>query len=346
MAIRKDYRKNGMYLAYIKYQGRQYSKACATKAEAKAWEVMKRQELANLIEDPVHLMYVAGGKAYLQDCEVRMQTGTYEEKVRHIEEFWRFVGKDIRMGTVSVLLAKKFVQDVQQQRGNKAANRRLRTLKACWNWHKEYLPHNPWRAVPIFPEKAPIKHVPAAEDMKAVLSHANGWERAILGFLLHTGARIGEAIGLLWEDVNFERGTVILWTRKRKHGSRQPRCLPLTSGLRAILETIQAGMAADTPHVFINPQTGEPYRTRQPSVRYMLKRLCGKAGVKAFGFHGIRHYTAQRLMDSRLASIVDIQLMLGHQRATTTDSYLRTLSSNISHLAEIIETAVLPQSTE
>ena len=51
-------------------------------------------------------------------------------------------------------------------------------------------------------------------------------------------------------------------------------------------------------------------------------------------------------MDSRQTSIVDIQLLLGHQRATTTDSYLRTLSSSISHLAEIIESSVLPQSTE
>ena len=40
------------------------------------------------------------------------------------------------------------------------------------------------------------------------------------------------------------------------------------------------------------------------------------------------------------ASRADIQLLLGHQRATTTDIYLRSLEPQIGHLAEIIENAV------
>lgn len=93
----------------------------------------------------------------------------------------------------------------------------------------------------------------------------------------------------------------------------------------------------------INQRTKARYQRLQPSVRYMLKRLCKAAGVKTFGFHALRHYVSQRLMAGGNATLVDIQLLLGHQRATTTDIYLRSLSSSISHVAQFIEEDVLPK---
>lgn len=76
----------------------------------------------------------------------------------------------------------------------------------------------------------------------------------------------------------------------------------------------------------------------------MLKRLCEKAEVKEFGFHSLRHFFASRMMASGEANIVEVQAALGHQRTTTTDIYLRSMSSSIAHLAGVIEGAVLPES--
>ena len=39
----------------------------------------------------------------------------------------------------------------------------------------------------------------------------------------------------------------------------------------------------------------------------------------------------------------EIQQLLGHQRTTTTDAYLKSLFSGIGQLAGVIETAVLPK---
>jgi integrase len=75
----------------------------------------------------------------------------------------------------------------------------------------------------------------------------------------------------------------------------------------------------------------------------MLKRLCQAAEVKEFGFHSLRHFVASRLIDSQKANIVEIQQLLGHQRTTTTDTYLKSLSSTVGHLAMIIEEVVLPK---
>ncbi|WP_414649503.1 tyrosine-type recombinase/integrase [Desulfovibrio sp.] len=79
---------------------------------------------------------------------------------------------------------------------------------------------------------------------------------------------------------------------------------------------------------------------RQPSMKLMMKRLCEKAGVTPFGFHAIRHYFAVCLVKSQKADITDIQQLLGHQRPTTTDIYLRSVAPNLDRLAGVIEGAV------
>lgn len=75
-------------------------------------------------------------------------------------------------------------------------------------------------------------------------------------------------------------------------------------------------------------------------MKLMLKRLCEKTGVSPFGFHAIRHYFAVSLVRSQKADITDIQQLLGHQRPTTTDIYLRSVVPNLDRLAGVIEGAV------
>ena len=55
-----------------------------------------------------------------------------------------------------------------------------------------------------------------------------------------------------------------------------------------------------------------------------MGKWCDKAKVKPFGWHAIRHLTAMELYRSGY-SIKHIQAVLRHQRATTTDIYLRSL---------------------
>ena len=54
-------------------------------------------------------------------------------------------------------------------------------------------------------------------------------------------------------------------------------------------------------------------------MKYMLGRLCKEAEVCPFGFYAIRHFFAVSLMKSQQTDLTDIQRLLRHQRATTTD---------------------------
>lgn len=184
-----------------------------------------------------------------------------------------------------------------------------------------------------------VKYVPTPDDINKVLAVAKPWQADLLNTLLLTGARVSEILNLTWEDVADQ--SLKLWTRKRKGGARQYRTLPIGSNLHAIIAA-QRAITGNTTHVFINPNTGGPYSTRQQTIRDMMKNLCKKAQVKSFGFHAIRHFFAVSLIQSHQAGLTDIQLLLGHQRATTTDIYLKSVSPDINHLAAIIESAVQP----
>lgn len=346
MAIRPYKGPGGKYRVYFKHQGKMHSKVVKTQAEGKAWEVETKKQLQLGVVQASVLMFSVTADRYLCDCEARMQPNTVREKLNHLSEFALFMsestgGGDFPAAEVSVGHGKRFVAAVREKKGNKAANRRLRTMKACWNWHREELPLNPFRLISMYPEDTFTKYVPPPEDIEKVLHHADEWERQILVFLLSTGARIGELFNLTWEDVNLERKTILLWTRKRKGGSRQSRLMPISQRLEEVLGALRESHILDEKWVFLNPNTGGQYTRLQPSVRCMLKRLCKQASVKEFGFHALRHYVASRLAQTQEVNLVEIQQFLGHQRTTTTDLYLRSMSSGIGHLASIIDT-ILP----
>jgi integrase len=85
-------------------------------------------------------------------------------------------------------------------------------------------------------------------------------------------------------------------------------------------------------YIFCHPVTKKPYDYRSK----FLKKACRKVGVKEFGYHALRHYGASKLSDAGV-SIADIQALLGHQRATTTDIYLQSINPNLKSAMKHLE---------
>lgn len=346
MAIIEMHTKKGThYRAYFKWKGKQVSKVFSSKRQAKIWEVEEKKRLQ--LEETLGpiLMYSQAVKQYIADAGSRFGHNAVREKARHLRDFADYLGGDVSIAGITATQGKSFLASMQKEHGNKSANRRLQNLKAMWNWHKEALLYNPWRYVPPYPEEAFIKYVPPPQDVGAVLHLAEEWEHDFLLTLLSTGARVGEIFNLMWEDINLERNTLALWTKKRRGGNREARLTPISPRLRTVLDKLKGDTESPQGYVFINPLTGSKYHNRQPSVRYMLKRLCKAAEVKEFGFHALRHFVASQLASSQQANIVEIQQLLGHKRTTTTDLYLRSMSSSISHLGIVIDN-ILPEEQE
>jgi len=150
----------------------------------------------------------------------------------------------------------------------------------------------------------------------------------------HTAARIGEILRLAWEDVNFEKGKIRLWTRKRRRGELQEDYLALTDTLKKVLERRWKNRLKTSPYVF--PGTGDGH-VSYGSKRNLMGSLRRRAGVKFFGFKAIRHHIASILEDSGKATLGQIQKQLRHKRKTTTGIYLHMLDRDLTQVAELIE---------
>lgn len=312
----------------------------ATRAAAAEWEAEERKRIAAPPVPETHsASFLAVAKAYLAHCEARMCENTYRSKARYYNDFLTWAGGDMAMDAISPGMVNRYLIQCRQDHGAKRANRDLKDLKALWTWairQGEYhLMSNPCASIDPFPEEPSIKYVPPPEDIDAVLLAAGPEETDMLTVLYHTGGRIGEIRRLKWEDVNLEKRTVTLWTRKRRGGQLEGDPLAIGESLHGLLS--RRWRERNKASVFVFCREDGSSHTKDGKLRHLMEDLCARAGVKPFGFHSIRHHVASILADSGKATLGQVQKFLRHKRPTTTERYLHEVTRDQREVAEILE---------
>ena len=194
----------------------------------------------------------------------------------------------------------------------------------------EYIEENP--CVRVHRTKAETKRVEAftVEEQRAIEREIDrSDDRRLHGILLclYTGLRIGELLGLTWNDIDLERGVIkitkTVYREKDENGNWQlcvdtpktkasDRVIPLpeyiTNMLRQDYET------APTPYVVENKK-GERMSIR--SYQYIFEKLTERAGVRKLNFHALRHTFATRAIECGM-DIKTVADIMGHQNASIT----------------------------
>jgi integrase len=285
---------------------------------------------------------------YLEDCKARFQKNTWRQKAFVYRNFLAFINDDpaaesiTKQTFIEYLKFRRDQKDIKDgklkkiENGSCVANRDLKEFKALYNWciRQDLFLKNPCHNIESYPEQTSARYVPPAEDINKVLLAADREDMDLIMTLYHTAGRTSEVLNLTWEDVNFERRWVRLWTRKRRGGELQEDKLAMTDTLHDVLKRRWNNRDKNTAYVFHNP---DGTRLTYIQKRYTMKKLCRKAGVKVFGFHAIRHHVASILADSGKASLNQIQKMLRHRRTTTTDNYIKTLDPQLRQVANVLD---------
>jgi len=169
-----------------------------------------------------------------------------------------------------------------------------------------------------FPEHRVGRYIPPEEDFWKVYEIAQGQDKTMLLAYLHLAARRSELFRLRWEDVDWGGRKICLYTRKRRDGSMEADFLPMTDDLFNALQVHRDFMAGEW--VFPAPDGG-PYKVRQ----HVMRKLCRRAGVRAFGWHAIRHLTATILAQVDVP-MVTISRILRHKSLAITERYIGRLA--------------------
>ncbi len=157
-------------------------------------------------------------------------------------------------------------------------------------------------------------------------------DKAMLELLYATGLRVSELVGLRLQDINLERGFLIVMGK----GSKE-RAVPMgeaaVAWVRLYLESGRAALLNSNDSEFLFISSKRRGITRQMFWERM-KRYALMAGVStSISPHTLRHSFATHLLDNG-ADLRAVQAMLGHSDISTTQIYTHVSRERLRKIHE------------
>ncbi len=186
-----------------------------------------------------------------------------------------------------------------------------------------------------------IKDALTISEQKNLLIHAQDAQfENQFWFVLQTGLRTGEIVGLKWEDVSFEKKTIQIrrtmcyQSKSRQWVSGEPksragkRTIPLTDEAIAILKRQKEKNRSNKvipiewrEYVFLGDD-GRPITNQR--FNRCLKKVCDKASIRRISMHILRHTFATRCIEAGM-KIKTLETLMGHSSiGITMDRYAHT----------------------
>jgi len=307
----------------------------ATRRDAEAARVNRRAEVKAQRNQTVTGFEMMANE-YLDIAERKFVRDVYLRKTHVFRGFLKVIN-DMPIDKITPQHIHDYLKTLKS---NSLYNEYRHELSALFNWVKKIyaakFPYliNPCIGVESMTHVTAEKVIPTEKEILRLIAAANpGDERDILLTCLQTLGRIDEVLRLRWhEDINFEKRHVILWTRKRRNGAYEPDALPMNKDLYDVLWKRWEARKQDK-WVFYNTATNNRFMARPK----MMKSLCRRAGITAYGFHALRHFMASYLMDEEKVSLKTVSGLLRHKNVRTTEIYLHSVDTSKVAASDKIE---------
>lgn len=326
--------------------GRRYYVTGRTREECarRLRELVQRHQAGQLLP-PSRITLQEWAETWLKDCEGRLRPRTVLTYRQALLPLLATVGQ-LRLDRLEPLHLARTFATLQGRVGSRTLEQGYIYLRACLEAARRMglVAHNPLARTPRpRHEKAPARDW-TLDDMRRFLATCleDGKPLALmLGLMLLTGLRPGEALGLRWEDVDWDGQALrvrraVAWAGSTWHeGPPKSR-----AGERTVaLPTLALGLLPRLPRVSVHLFWQERPPTRK-QVSYQMGELCGRANVPRKPAHYLRHCHATLLAAQGL-DIKTLQRRLGHAQASITlDVYAYTLSDLDKRAAELVDKAL------
>lgn len=203
-------------------------------------------------------------------------------------------------------------------------------LAEVWGWRPDG--SNPCRHIERYRERRRERYLTREEltRLSSVLSQAEyeGSESQetllAIRLLILTGCRVGEILGLRWDEVDFDRS--VLRLSDSKTGQKT---VPLNSAALQLLAGTER--PDDNPYVIRGAKPGQPLTT----LCRPWFRIRERAGLEDVRLHDLRHSFASVGAELGL-SLPIIGKLLGHRHSATTERYAHLADDPLRQATEAV----------
>ena len=358
--IKRKYRTKKQQKPTIYYQAEVFIegiriavKNFSTRREAILWHEKEKRKLT-FNPDNLNDRMLFGDclDRYCKDIQTRLLKSSVQTYKSRLDNLYSSPLANVKMSELKGIKVVEWISWLKEQptaknKGRKSFVKDLDILKAVLSWYKNFL--NEEFNVPVtkkhrqmcfFKPNSPRRpdyymrpeHTKQwVEWLKEHRSNPSYWRLAI--FMLSTGARVSEACGMKWEEIDLEEGIARVVRRVRwDHFTRRPfleeitktvqsaRLLMLPERLKNVLKEMKKEAMNDL--VFTNDK-GE-------LLRYNVIQSAFNAGFTALKLpwrstHICRHtYATIALMTTK--DISAVQASLGHTEIRMTQKYAKTVA--------------------
>jgi integrase len=179
-----------------------------------------------------------------------------------------------------------------------------------------------------------------------LLDHVESEHRLFLLLIVVTGLRLSEGLALRWQDLDESTGTLSITHRMWRGRLGPPKTrksrarIQLASELVKALVHLREASGFNAPEDFIFCRSDgsplDPDYLRKEVLYPAMDRAGIKRGLRAHGFHILRH-TAASLLHERTHDLKGVQEFLRHsQIGTTADIYVHKTATVVRTASELL----------
>jgi len=249
------------------------------------------------------------------------------EVYRNYLSFWikDFVGSILNATTNDMRLYLAHLQS-DRKNTNVSVDNHRRILSSFFRWLEEedFVKKSPMRRIHKIRQMKAVKEPFSEDELEILRSNCDNLrDLAIIEFLVSTGVRIGELVGLNIKDIDFEKRQCVVLGK----GNKQRIVYFSTRAKIRLLDYLKERKDdSDALFVALNPPHN---RLLINGIESRLRNFGNKLGIRVHP-HRFRRTLATRALD-RGMPIEQVQHMLGHSKLDTTLIYVKVEDSNVEH---------------